>query len=483
MLTVKTLELYGYVALMTLGTSALPLIGTLFFINYGRLLLFLYRFVSPIVAVLVLVYKAPNLLGPAAGVTPQNVLRPEIAALPWVSLYLVFWAVTSFLSVGPPQWFLFLGELQLKTTLRRRAQRGGDLWIRKEQERVRDRRAWAAEKFQMPFLAPHLLPKKSPKSPILKGRIVDQGDSPRRWDRESVNALYEQNNLRTQTRLNEEWLQSQRQREEENNLANGKVNWRPLGKQYTAHEHALERIFGMQDVLEEIERSIQIPLENPKLMREYNASMNAGILLYGPPGTGKTELARAVAEHLGLYFIAVRPSDLNATLVGATEQNIAALFQEAREHTPSIIFIDEIDSIGSKRGTSHQYHDEQLTQLLTELDGFEQREGVFVIAATNRLDALDEALVRGGRFGTKIEVPAPDPQALWNMFHQWASPLHLADNVYSLEIGIALKGQTGATVKALVEKLKQIEIQKRVKGQVAIITRDEVFAEIDKLTR
>ncbi|MCF8567031.1 ATP-binding protein [Alicyclobacillus tolerans] len=480
MSTVKALELYGLMGLMALGTSALPLIGSLFVFNYGRLILFLYRFVSPVLAVIILFHTIPNLLGQAVpGFTLQHAFHPMLTVFPWVLLYLVFWGITSFLSIGPPQWFLWLGKLQLKTTLRRRIQRGGDQWILKTQARARERREWAAKKFHMPFLAPHVLPKKSP---VLKGHVQGRDASPRRWDRESVQEFFERNQAQTQARYQEEWQTSQRQREQENNMANGRVNWRPLGKPYSPHEHALERIFGMQEVLAEIERSIQIPLENPKLMREYDASMNAGILLYGPPGTGKTELARAVAEHLGLYFIAVRPSDLNATLVGATEQNIAALFQEAKEHAPAIIFIDEMDSIGSRRGSSHPYHDSQLTQLLTEMDGFEKREGVFVIGATNRLEALDEALLRGGRFGTQIEVPAPDEKALWNMFHQWASPLHLADDVYAVEIGLALKGQTGATLKALVEKLKYIEIQKRVRGETAIITRDEVFAEIEKLT-
>lgn len=479
--TIKTLELYGFVVLATMGTSAIPFIATLWLVNYGRLLLFLYRFVSPIVAVLILAHSFPNLLGPAVpGVTLQNVLQPTFATLPWVLAYLVFWGVTSFLSIGPPQFFQLLGELQLKTTLRRRAERGEDAWVRKEDVRTRDRRAWAARKFHMRFLAPHLYPKTNP---VLKGKILGREQSHRRWDRESLNDLFEHNQRQTAQHLHEEQVKAQRQREEENNLMNGKVNWRPLGKQYLKNERALERIFGMQDVLQEIERAIKIPLENPKLVREYDMAMNAGILLYGPPGTGKTELARAVAEHLGLYFISARSSDLVGTLVGATEQNITGLFNEAKQHAPSIIFIDEIDAIGSKRGSSNSYHDGPLTQLLTEMDGFEKRDGVFVIAATNRVDSLDEALVRGGRFGTQIEVPAPDEQMLWNMFFTWASPLHLAEDVYHLEVGMALKGKTGSTVKALVEKLKQIEVEKRVKGEQPIVTRDEVFTEIRRLVQ
>ena len=477
--TTKVLELYGLIGLMTIGISMIPLIVSAFFINYGRFLLFLYRFVSPVVAILVLVHAFPNLLGQATpGMMGQNIFGHMITTFLGIFLYLVFWGITSFLTVGPPRFFLFLAELQLKTTLRRRATRGGTEWIRKDEARTRDRREWAARTFHMPFLAPHMQPKRNP---VLNGKIVNPNNARRRRELENVNNLSEHNQQPTPSRLHEESSQAQRQREEENNLANGKVNWRPIGKQYKPNARALERIFGMQEVLDEIERSIKIPLENPKLVREYDMSMNAGILLYGPPGTGKTELARAVAEHLGLYFISVRSSDLVGTLVGATEQNITSLFKEAKQHTPSIIFIDEIDAIGSARGSSHTHHDGPLTQLLAEMDGFEKRDGVFVIAATNRMESLDAALIRGGRFGTHIEVPAPDEVTLWNMFGTWAEPLHLAQDVRYVEVGLALRGHTGATVKALVEKLKQIEIQKRVTGKQAITTRDDVFTELEKL--
>ena len=311
------------------------------------------------------------------------------------------------------------------------------------------------------------------------------------WDQENLNNLWNENNQRHVERVTDHRAErvvnpnprEEQRRQQEENAANGRINWRPIGKQYTANPNALSRIWGMEEVVGEIEKSITNLMMHPKLVAEYDASMNAGLLLYGPPGTGKTELARAIAEHLGLYFMAIKPSDLMATLVGGTEQNITAMFDEARRHAPSILFIDEIDSVGSQRGSSHMYHDTALTQLLTEMDGFNKREGVFVLAATNRLDVLDDALLRDGRFGTQIEVPAPDMQALWNMFSYWASPLHLAPDVYAVNIGLALQGQTGATVKGLVERLKHIEIDKRVHRQPAIITKEEVDAEIEKILR
>lgn len=313
------------------------------------------------------------------------------------------------------------------------------------------------------------------------GKVIHPKETPQNWTRDSVNTMFENNDKRSYERYAAELERGRERKQEEDNLMNGRINWRPVGKQYQANPRALGRVWGMENVIEEIEKSIKNLLLNPKLVAEYDVSMNAGLLLYGPPGTGKTELARAVAEHLGVYFMAVKSSDLASTLVGGTEQNITAMFGEAKQHTPSILFIDEIDAIGASRGSSHQYHDGPLTQLLTELDGFEKREGVFVLAATNRAEALDEALLRDGRFGTQIEVPAPDMQALWNMFNDWSSPLHLAKDVYAAEVGMALQGQTGATVKGLVERLKYIEIDKRVNGKKAIITREEVFREIEKI--
>lgn len=326
-----------------------------------------------------------------------------------------------------------------------------------------------------------------PREKLRENRNIYPDGTMPNWTPEAVKTVFEQNEKRSYERYTEELRRKQEQEElrnrEEENFMNGKINWRPLGKKYTPNPRALERLWGMEDVIEEIEKSIKNLLMNPKLVAEYNVSMNAGLLLYGPPGTGKTELARAVAEHLGVYFMALKSSDLVSTLVGGTEQNITEMFKEARQHAPSILFIDEIDAIGTQRGSSHQYHDGPLTQLLMEMDGFEKRDGVFVLAATNRIDALDDALLRDGRFGTRIEVPAPDPKALWNMFTYWASPLHLDKDVYAVEIGMALQGHTGATVKGLVERLKHIEIDKRVHGKKAIITREEVFGEIEKIMR
>lgn len=263
---------------------------------------------------------------------------------------------------------------------------------------------------------------------------------------------------------------------------NGRVAWKPLGKQFKKNPNAFNQVFGMDRVIQEVEENISMLLNNMNLVREYDASMSAGILLYGPPGTGKTHLARAIAEHMGLYFISVRPSDLMGTLIGATQQNIASLFKEARDHAPAIIFIDEIDSIGAKRGTSHMYHDQTLTQLLMELDGFDRRDRVFVLAATNRLEMLDEALIRDGRFGTQFYVPNPDQHAIAQMFGTWGSLLHFGEGVYPIEIAMYLDGQSGATIKGLIERLKRIEMRKRInKDPNPVITREEVFTELERI--
>lgn len=495
MLNIKGIETAGLLLLTQMAIGIIPFIISIFLINYGRLLHFLYRVVSPIVAIGAIAYTAPAPFGglQVKASTVIGLFHPmEVTAL-WSGAYLVVWSITSYLHIGPPQWFVLLAQAQYKTTLKRRRHEGAT-WVNRVEEKAIIRREQVGR----------LLHIKSANTSTTQvhEQSVHEPDNPVVWNEnmtgdEIFDALF-----RSQKRNPDFWgvghdgnranaqsepirpfnnEEEKRRQHEEDNLANGRVNWRPLGKQYQANPNAYQNIFGMEDVLKEIQQSIENLLLNPRLVAEYDVSLNAGLLLYGPPGTGKTELARAVAKRLGVYFIAVRPSDLLGTLIGSTEQNIANLFKEARDNTPSIIFIDEIDAIGSKRGTAHTYHDQTLTQLLTELDGFDHRSGVFVIAATNRLDALDEALTRGGRFGTKIEVPLPNDMAIANMFGTWASVLHFTDNVYNYEVAIAMRGHSGADVKALVERLKHVEISKRVSGELPLITRDEVFAEMQKI--
>lgn len=153
-------------------------------------------------------------------------------------------------------------------------------------------------------------------------------------------------------------------------------------------------------------------LKNSSKFARLGAKMPSGVLLSGPPGTGKTLLARAVAGEAGVPFFAVSASEFVELFVGRGAARVRELFAEARKKSPCVIFIDELDAVGGKRGIGlNEERDQTLNQLLTELDGFEGRPGVLLLAATNRPDVLDAALLRPGRLSRKVAVPLPDEAA------------------------------------------------------------------------
>ncbi len=174
-----------------------------------------------------------------------------------------------------------------------------------------------------------------------------------------------------------------------------------------------EDVAGYKGVKEEVAEVIEF-LKNPKRFKELGARIPKGILLVGPPGTGKTLIARAVAGEAGVPFISITGSDFMEMFVGVGAARVRDLFQTARKNAPAIIFIDEIDSIGRKRGTGlgggHDEREQTLNQMLAEMDGFETTEGVVVMAATNRPDILDPALLRPGRFDRQIVIPLPSQE-------------------------------------------------------------------------
>jgi 26S proteasome regulatory subunit T6 len=172
-----------------------------------------------------------------------------------------------------------------------------------------------------------------------------------------------------------------------------------------------DMIGGLDQQVKEIKEVIELGLKHPELFESLGIAQPKGVLLYGPPGTGKTLLARAVAHHTDCKFIRVSGSELVQKYIGEGSRMVRELFVMAREHAPSIIFMDEIDSIGSSRveGSSGGDSEVQRTmlELLNQLDGFEPTKGIKVIMATNRLDILDPALLRPGRIDRKIEFPPP----------------------------------------------------------------------------
>lgn len=172
---------------------------------------------------------------------------------------------------------------------------------------------------------------------------------------------------------------------------------------------AFDHLIDMEPAINVLKESLEFPIHHPELMEKYRIKPPAGLLLYGPPGTGKTALARAASKYFGCSFFPVKAGELLSSAVGSSEEKLREVFDQAKSNRPSIIFFDEIDSIATKRDGSNMNRpsDVLLTPLLTELDGFDGREGVFVMAATNRLDVLDEAVLRPGRFDRHIKVDLP----------------------------------------------------------------------------
>ena len=161
-----------------------------------------------------------------------------------------------------------------------------------------------------------------------------------------------------------------------------------------------------------IREMIELPLRHPGLFKTLGVKPPRGVLLYGPPGSGKTLIARAIANETGAFFFLLNGPEIMSKMAGQAEENLRKAFEEADANQPAIIFIDEIDAVGRHRGAGlgggHDEREQTLNQLLVEMDGFEGSDGVIVIAATNRPDVLDPALLRPGRFDRQIAVSAPD---------------------------------------------------------------------------
>lgn len=174
-----------------------------------------------------------------------------------------------------------------------------------------------------------------------------------------------------------------------------------------------DMVGGLEKQIEEVKDVIELPIKHPELYEATGISQPKGVLLYGPPGTGKTLLARAVAHHSDCTFIRVSGGELVQKYIGEGARLVRELFMMAKQHAPSIIFMDEIDSIGGKRGDSGRGDSEvqrTMLELLNQLDGFDTTPNVKIIMCTNRIDILDPALLRPGRIDRKIEFPNPNSE-------------------------------------------------------------------------
>jgi proteasome regulatory subunit len=212
-------------------------------------------------------------------------------------------------------------------------------------------------------------------------------------------------------------------------------------------------IGGLQDQMREVRETVELPLQQPETFDTVGIQPPSGILLHGPPGTGKTMLAKAVANETDASFIKMAGSELVHKFIGEGAKLVRDLFEVARENEPAVIFIDEIDAIASKRTDSKTSGDAEvqrtMMQLLSEMDGFDERGDVRIIAATNRFDMLDEAILRPGRFDRLIEVPKPDAEGRELIFQIHTRDMNVADEVDFAELAELADDASGADVKAI----------------------------------
>jgi transitional endoplasmic reticulum ATPase len=224
-------------------------------------------------------------------------------------------------------------------------------------------------------------------------------------------------------------------------------------------------IGGLAEVKEELQEAIEWPLKYPEIFAHMNTAPPKGVLLYGPPGTGKTMLAKAVANESEANFISIKGPEVLSKWVGESERAVREVFRKARQAAPTIIFFDELDSITPVRGTglgSSQVTERVISQILTELDGLEELKDVVVIGATNRLDIVDPALLRPGRFDKLLEVPVPDLDARKEILRIHLEKKPLADDVKIDMLAEKTENYTGADLAALANTTAMLVIKEHI---------------------
>lgn len=214
-----------------------------------------------------------------------------------------------------------------------------------------------------------------------------------------------------------------------------------------------DKIGGLKDQIRETIETVELPLKNPEIFKEVGITPPKGVLFYGPPGTGKTLLAKAVAHETNATFIKIVASEFVKKYIGEGSRLVRGVFELAKEKAPAIIFIDEIDAIAAKRLQGSTSGDREvqrtLMQLLAEMDGFESRGNVGIIAATNRPDILDPALIRPGRFDRIIEVPVPDEEGKLEILKIHTKNMSLDSDVDLKKIAHEAKNASGADLKSI----------------------------------
>ncbi|MFB6203153.1 MAG: CDC48 family AAA ATPase [Candidatus Nanohaloarchaea archaeon] len=241
----------------------------------------------------------------------------------------------------------------------------------------------------------------------------------------------------------------------------------PEQSQVKVPEVTYEDIGGLDEEVQKVREMIELPLKHPEVFQQLGINAPSGVLLHGPPGTGKTLLAKAVANEADATFLSIDGPEIMSKYYGESEKQLREKFEEASEDSPAIIFIDEIDAIAPKRGeTGGEVERRVVATLLSEMDGLEERENVIVIAATNRIDGIDPALRRGGRFDREIEVGVPNRSGRKEILQIHTRNMPLEDDVDLDEIADKTHGYVGADLEALAK-------------EAAMSTLREILPEID----
>ena len=253
-----------------------------------------------------------------------------------------------------------------------------------------------------------------------------------------------------------------------------------------------EDIGALEEAKQELKEAVEWPLKYGKVFEHMGAKPPKGILLYGPPGTGKTMLAKAVATESEANFIAVKGPEFLSKWVGESEKAVRETFRKARQASPCVIFMDEIDSITPERGASHgdsNVTERVISQILTEMDGLEVLNDVVVIAATNRPDIMDQALLRPGRFDKSIYIGLPDKESREKIFGIHTAGKPLADDVKLSELADKTEGYTGADIGAIVNEAVMASVRRIVRdgtvteGEIKTskVTKADFEAAIEKM--
>jgi proteasome regulatory subunit len=246
-------------------------------------------------------------------------------------------------------------------------------------------------------------------------------------------------------------------------------------------EESYSDIGGLEAQITEIREAVELPLKKPELFEKIGIDPPKGVLLHGPPGTGKTLLARAVAHETNAYFLRVVGSELVQKYIGEGARLVRELFELAKKNSPTIIFIDEIDAVGASRTEATTSGDREvqrtLMQLLAGMDGFERRGDVKIIGATNRIDILDPALLRPGRFDRIIEIPLPDQNGRLGILKVHSKGMNIDAEVNLAEIAGLTEGKNGADLRAVCMEAGMFAIRKEHDS----VTRGDFLNAIEKI--